>query len=74
MASCENCIHFKRAPYEANLTGCWHPDNMQQNYSEAFLCQQQMPGKRTDDIRAQAEWRFCWNRKPPDPSLTKVSL
>lgn len=42
--NCEDCRHFRRAPYEANLTGCWHPDNMKVTQKEAFLDEQQRPG------------------------------
>lgn len=41
---CEDCVHFRRAPYEAPRTGCYHPDNMKVKQKEAFLDQQQQPG------------------------------
>ena len=42
--SCSDCTHFREAPYQAPLTGCWHPDNMKVTQKEAFLDQQQQPG------------------------------
>ena len=42
--SCQDCRHFQKAPYEAPITGCWHPDNLVVKQKEAFLDQQQQPG------------------------------
>ncbi len=41
---CKDCCWFKKAPYEVNLTGCWHSDNMKITQKEAFLDQQNQPG------------------------------
>jgi hypothetical protein len=41
---CENCIHYRTAPYEAPHTGCWHPDHMKVKQKDAWLDQQQLPG------------------------------
>lgn len=40
---CKSCIHFRTAP-EAPHTGCWHPDNMKQRQTDAFLKEQELPG------------------------------
>lgn len=41
---CEQCRHFKRAPYQARLTGCYLPANMVSKQDAAYLDQQQTPG------------------------------
>jgi len=41
---CQDCIHFRTAPYEAPHTGCWHEENLKVSQKEAFLDQQQQPG------------------------------
>jgi len=41
---CKACRWYREAPYEANITGCWHPENMKVTQKEAFLDQQQQPG------------------------------
>ncbi|MDA1263693.1 MAG: hypothetical protein O2816_01280 [Planctomycetota bacterium] len=42
--NCNDCIHFRKAPYQAPRTGCWHPDSMKVTQKEAFLDEQQQPG------------------------------
>jgi hypothetical protein len=42
--ACKDCRHYRKAPYEALRTGCWHPDHMVVSQKEAFLDQQQLPG------------------------------
>jgi len=44
MVHCRDCRHFREAPYEAPITGCWHPDSKSVTQKEAFLDQQQQPG------------------------------
>ncbi|MCB9914764.1 MAG: hypothetical protein H6828_06385 [Planctomycetes bacterium] len=41
---CQTCLHFKRAPYEAPRTGCYHPDLMVSKQKDPVLDQQQLPG------------------------------
>ena len=41
---CKNCVHFREAPYSANITGCWHPDHMRVRQTDPVLDQQQIPG------------------------------
>ena len=41
---CKDCRHFRRAPYEARIEGCWHPDNMKAKQKEAYLKEQEIPG------------------------------
>ena len=41
---CKNCTHFKKAPWEANKTGCWHSENMEMSLGAAFNDEQQAPG------------------------------
>jgi hypothetical protein len=41
---CERCRHFRAAPYEARLPGCYLPDNMASKQSARYLDEQQLPG------------------------------
>lgn len=41
---CQNCIHFRRAPYQARIEGCFLPKNMPSKQNDAFLDEQQAPG------------------------------
>jgi hypothetical protein len=41
---CADCRHFKRAPYEAPYTGCYHPELMVAKQKDMFLKQQELPG------------------------------
>lgn len=43
-ARCEACEHFRVAPYEARVEGCYLPSNMSQRQTDAFLDEQQIPG------------------------------
>jgi hypothetical protein len=44
--NCKDCRHFREAPYEAPLTGCWHEKHLKVAQKEAFLDQQQQPGNQ----------------------------
>jgi hypothetical protein len=69
---CEDCLHLKRAPYEASRTGCWHPDFMQQRQKDAFLDEQQIPGDH-EKINLRGD---CpkWEPKPKKLSFWKRML
>ena len=41
---CGNCVHFRAAPYEAKLEGCYLPDNMPSKQTARYLDEQQLPG------------------------------
>lgn len=41
---CKDCRHFREAPYEANITGCWQPDNLTVTQKLAYLDEQRQPG------------------------------
>lgn len=41
---CEDCVHFRTAPYQAPRTGCYHPDHMTVRQKDAYLDEQQKPG------------------------------
>ena len=43
-ASCKNCVHFRSAPYEARIDGCFLPANMDSKQSASYLDEQQIPG------------------------------
>lgn len=65
--NCKDCHHLRTAPYEAPLTGCWHPDNMKVTQKEAFLDQQQQPGdNRKINLRGDCAQ---YEAKPTRPSL-----
>ena len=42
--SCEDCVHFRRAPYQAKHEGCYLPANMVGKQKDAYLDEQQIPG------------------------------
>ena len=42
--ACENCVHFRSAPYEARKDGCYLPDNMPAKQSARYLDEQQLAG------------------------------
>lgn len=41
---CGNCVHFRAAPYEARLEGCYLPGNMPSKQTARYLDEQQQPG------------------------------
>jgi len=41
---CKNCRHFRAAPYEARVDGCYFPDNMPSKQSATYLDEQQIAG------------------------------
>lgn len=41
---CRLCVHFRSAPYETRLEGCYLPDNMQSKQDAFYLDEQQLPG------------------------------
>jgi hypothetical protein len=41
---CRRCKHFRAAPYEARLPGCYLPKNMASKQSARYLDEQQLPG------------------------------
>lgn len=41
---CQDCKHFRSAPYEARVAGCYFPDNMPAKQSATYLDEQQQPG------------------------------
>ena len=43
-ANCDACDHFKSAPYEARIDGCFHPDHMKVSQKDRFLNEQETPG------------------------------
>lgn len=72
-ADCGTCVHFRRAPYEARKTGCWHPEHMVSKQEARYLDQQQTPGdhekinRRGDCPQHEARparlpfWRRLWS-------------
>lgn len=69
---CEGCAHFKRAPEEAPLTGCWFPDFMQVKQKENFLKQQEVPGDHKKiNMRGDCP---KWEPRPRKPSLWQKLL
>ena len=67
---CQDCVHFRSAPYEAKIAGCYLPENMPQKQRAAFLDEQQIPGDherinaRGDcpDHEARARKPTLWQR------------
>lgn len=64
---CKNCAHFRVAPDEAPVTGCWHPQHMKQRQTDAFLKQQELPGDHTKiNLRGDCAQ---YERQPKKPSF-----
>ncbi|MFN0242863.1 MAG: hypothetical protein ACKVWV_08240 [Planctomycetota bacterium] len=69
---CETCVHFKRAPKEAHLTGCYLPEFMPVKQKENFLKQQELPGDHKKlNMRGDCA---KWEPRPKKPSLWKQLL
>jgi len=68
-ATCASCAHFKSAPYEARLEGCYLPENMDSKQSAFYLDEQQLPGNH----RILNLGGKCgdYAAKAPKPSLLK---
>jgi len=68
--NCRDCKHFRSAPYEARLEGCYLEKNMVSKQKAAFLDEQQLPGDhrkinlRGDcpDFQARAKKPSLWRR------------
>jgi len=69
-AYCPNCVHFRSAPYEARVAGCYLEKNMPSKQKQACLDEQQIPGdheqinRRGDcpDYLARARKAPWWQR------------
>jgi len=67
---CRNCVHFRSAPYEARLAGCYLEKNMPSRQKMACLDEQQLPGDhekinlRGDcpDYQARPKRASLWQR------------
>lgn len=66
---CEQCIHFRRAPYQALRTGCYHPDLMVAKQKAAYLDEQQIPGDHTV-LNRNGDCSY-FEAPPEKPSLWK---
>jgi hypothetical protein len=69
-ADCHVCKHFRSAPYEARVAGCYLEKNMPSKQKQACLDEQQLPGDhekinlRGDcpDFVARAKKPTLWQR------------
>ncbi len=67
---CRECQHFRSAPYEARLEGCYFPKNMVSKQKVAYLDEQQLPGDHEQinrngdcpDFLARARKPSLWKR------------
>jgi len=67
---CRDCVHFRSAPYEARVAGCYFPDNMPSKQTAFYLDEQQLPGDhekinlRGDcpDFEAREQRASWWDR------------
>lgn len=67
---CRNCVHFRSAPYQARLEGCYFEGNMKSKQKERYLDEQQLPGDHRvinrdgdcADFAAQAQPVSIWRR------------
>ena len=44
-SDCRCCVHFRSAPYQARIEGCYFPNNMVSKQSASYLDEQQQPGR-----------------------------
>ena len=68
-ADCNECRHFQRAPYEARIDGCYHPDHMVVSQKLAFLNEQETPG----DHRVINRRSDCEQFEPPAQKRSLLS-
>ncbi len=62
---CNACRHFRRAPYQAPRTGCWHPDNLVVSQKADYLDEQQIPGdQRKINLRGDCAQFEALPKKP----------
>ena len=62
-ADCQNCGHFRSAPYEARVDGCFHSDHMKVTQKDFYLQEQETPG----DHRAINRRGDCAQFEPNAP-------
>ena len=68
-ADCNACRHFKAAPYEARIDGCFHPDHMKVSQKDAYLNEQETPGNH----RAINRRGNCEEFEPDAPKRSLLS-
>jgi hypothetical protein len=69
---CRNCVHFRSAPYEARVAGCYLEKNMPGRQKDAFLDEQQVPGDHEKiNIRGDCP---DWEERPARQSIWKRLL
>ena len=67
---CRRCTHFRSAPYEAKIEGCYLAANMVSKQSASYLDEQQLPGRHDKinlnhdckDYEAPAQRPSLWHR------------
>ena len=67
---CRNCVHFRAAPYEARMDGCYLPGNMPAKQSARYLDEQQAAGDHRKinrdgdcpDFEARVQQKSLWKR------------
>ena len=67
---CRTCVHFRSAPYEARLEGCYLEKNMVSKQKQLCLDEQQLPGDHRKinllgdcpDHRARPRKPSLWHR------------
>jgi hypothetical protein len=69
---CADCTHFRSAPYEARIEGCYFPGNMPAKQKQDFLDEQQIPG----DHRVINRRHDCpdFEARPAKPSFWRRLL
>ena len=67
---CKRCVHFRAAPYEARVDGCYLPKNMPSKQKLAYLDEQQLAGDHRainrdgdcPDFQARVQQASLWRR------------
>jgi len=69
---CADCVHFRRAPYQARVDGCYFPGNMPSKQSARYLDEQQLAGD-PEKINLRGD---CpdFEAKPAKPSVWRRLL
>ncbi len=65
---CENCTHFRTAPYEARLEGCYHPKLAGKNQKKPFNDEQMTPGNH----RTLNHNHDCEKHEAKEPRLSLI--
>jgi len=70
-ADCKACRHFRTAPYQARIDGCFHPDHMKVTQKDAYLSEQETPGNHRG-INRRGDCEQFEARSPKRSLLSRI--